>query len=565
MRSSTLASHNLWLQILFIVVICVFLDLWVSIVAEPVGRLRTDNPVTSFPGKATWGYSSDVSGPISISGGATEGVARSFDTSSGATIRGGTTYGTTLGRWIGKATPIVRTASTKVVSSAVSVVDEEPGSGIDVPYETTTRTPSSPLPPTRQPPPLPPTRQPPPLPPTRQPPPLPPTRFVPFDFRRRRIYPFLPYTPFYFPQLDPYFRGGGVQGNVGPLTLVYGRLQSDPAYVHPQSSSIKASKLTSDEEVKPLGHNESQGELLSESLPLENGQQLQKLGSDDNVPVAVREQHLTEDNDSVSQELAGVSGRNLNLDEYLLSDGIASSNDLYLSDEFNSTDKMDAVDMTLSSEQVHSVHERNVENEYIFFNQTASYTGDGTPEEFDPYQAASLTQTGVAEGARHDQMVMASIFLKPALGGSILPYFEEEDMSSSPSHQSASPGNFVDLLTTGYGSNPTRTRQPIPRYIIVKDQNLGRVTVLGSDHEASSGGSGTSPSGSESSTSTVLETIDTKGENVTEGDRKEFESPSACIREGGTSRGVALQSPFNLGDPLAILLVMLCLRYLLPE
>ncbi|XP_027225111.1 uncharacterized protein [Penaeus vannamei] len=70
-----------------------------------------------FPGTYTWGF--PESGPISFSGGASSsGGARSVGFGD---FRGTVTFGNTRGRWVGRATPIFRAPSSKVVSSTIFV------------------------------------------------------------------------------------------------------------------------------------------------------------------------------------------------------------------------------------------------------------------------------------------------------------------------------------------------------------------------------------------------------------------------------------------------------------
>lgn len=496
-------------------------------VAYPLRRVKAEDPVTAFPGKATWGYSSDVSGSISF-GGVSKGSGRSFDEATGGAIRGGTTYGTAYGRWIGKATPIIQSSATKVVSSSVSVVGEEPDDRAYKPSETT----------------------------TREPPPRPPPLFVPNDFRRRRIYPYFPPTHTYFPRMHPHFPNGGFYRKANPLQVVLRGPQGDVAYVHPQSRSLKASEFPSDENVDRLSYKKANGKPLGEELPLELGQKLHALGPADNKSATNKEQIMSQENSSVSQDLTVSSGRNLTLKEDLLNNVTASSVELFVSDKFTSTGEVVETDKEYSTERILSVHERNAENENIFLDQIASDTEDAQ-EVFGSYKnAASLKKTDASVASPQDQIVLASIFLKPATGGSVLPYYEEDDMSSYSSFQSVPPGNSINLFAAGYGSNSTRG-QPIPRYIIVKDQTFSHVPVFGVDSEASASGTGSTPSRNGSTISKVLDTINATEETTKETGHKESESPSGCIQEDPTSQAVALTPTILLHSLLVVVYLRL--------
>nr|XP_045589262.1 uncharacterized protein LOC123751207 [Procambarus clarkii] len=112
MSAPHLQPHLAGLQTLLCLVLC---GSWSNlVVARP-------NPIVVFPGKATWGYSTDVSEPISFGGGSGRS-SRSLDTHTGNFISARiTSRNTEDGLWVGKAFPVVNSPTRQVVSASFTV------------------------------------------------------------------------------------------------------------------------------------------------------------------------------------------------------------------------------------------------------------------------------------------------------------------------------------------------------------------------------------------------------------------------------------------------------------
>ncbi|KAG7171691.1 hypothetical protein Hamer_G023112 [Homarus americanus] len=454
------------------------LNLWEVATADPQRLFGPDSPIIVVPGTATWGDSSAASGPISLGGMISSNLVSVPQV---GYFRGSVTYGTSNVRWVGKATPIFHSPSTRVISTSFSVVGGRPDYRIFDPYGSANGTPTVRPPVIQFPTTQTPTVQPPAVrPPVVQFPSVRPPFAIPLPTRHPAVRPpILPYpsptlvmwnyrrrTPF------PYFPTHGYPRRFNPQGVFFRALQSGSPNLHTPEQRARASTLFKDETDGRTGSTEPMTRFQG-----------------DKSEIKTQGLSFPSFNYSKVTEKNRPNSHKGNLDELTASSEEKIVIDKTFKDIRNSSvDQKDIEEaIKFSSQKTISVNERQADDENFVTDPTVSSVERSS--EKNPGTTTltvTLQDNSQKEDLPDDKIVIASIDVKPLEDGTVVAYYE--DLSASP--YASLPKDPVNRFSAGHDSFSNTTRKPKPQYIIVRDSKFNQsVTVLDIDREAAGSGS----------------------------------------------------------------------------